>query len=110
MTTDTETALDGLGLTKEESRTILERAAVRMLPRDALVLQNGNRSEYLYIILEGQVKTFVTDSYGSETVISRQGPGEYFYKISLSTYLLAFERLMHRQNIDTRTRRARGAA
>jgi serine phosphatase RsbU (regulator of sigma subunit)/CRP-like cAMP-binding protein len=77
MTTDAEIALEGLGLTKEESRTILARAATRALPQDALVVKNGYRSDSLYIILEWRVKSFVTDSNGNETVISLHGPGAY---------------------------------
>ncbi len=77
MTKNTGIALSGVGLTKKESRTILERAATRDLPPDTFVLQNGYRSDSLHIIVEGRVKTFLTDSNGNETVIAHLGPGEY---------------------------------
>lgn len=42
-----------------------------------MVLQNGYRSDSLYIILEGLVKAFLGDENGNESVISYLGPGEY---------------------------------
>jgi CRP/FNR family cyclic AMP-dependent transcriptional regulator len=55
----------------------MERAGSRALPQDTLIVQNGYRSDSLYIILEGRVKILLSDSKGNETVIYHFGPGEY---------------------------------
>ena len=78
MTTATETALTSLGLTAEALRAVLERAETRVFPKDALIVKKGERSDSLYIILEGRVKAFVVDPSGKEAVLSTQGAGEYF--------------------------------
>jgi CRP-like cAMP-binding protein len=70
MTTTTETALASLGLTGEEIRAILNRAEIRAFPRDVVIVKEGDRSNSLYVILEGRVKTFVVDPAGKEAVLA----------------------------------------
>ena len=58
-------------------------AVTRAFPRNAVVLNEGDRTDSLYIILEGRVKAFVADADGKEVVLSTQGPGEYFGEMVL---------------------------
>jgi serine phosphatase RsbU (regulator of sigma subunit)/CRP-like cAMP-binding protein len=71
-------ALAGLGLTGEASRTLMKRAVVRVFPKDARVLPDGDHHDALYIVLEGRVEVLAADSSGHHTVIAHHGPGEFF--------------------------------
>ena len=51
-------------------------------PRTVLVTE-GDRTDALYLILEGRVRAYVSDSDGREAVLSVMGPGEYFGEIAL---------------------------
>lgn len=67
-----------LGLTLEELSGLSEYTEARSFPKDTIIIKEGDRSDSLYIILEGRVKFFVVDSVGKKTVFSTQGAGEYF--------------------------------
>lgn len=49
----------------------------------AVILQQGDRPELFYIILEGKVEVFHTDANNAEISISHLGRGEYFGEIGL---------------------------
>jgi CRP/FNR family cyclic AMP-dependent transcriptional regulator len=70
-------------LTADELRAISAHAQTRAFPRNAVVLNEGDRTDSLYIILEGRVKAFVADTDGKEVVLSTQGAGEYFGEMVL---------------------------
>jgi CRP/FNR family cyclic AMP-dependent transcriptional regulator len=70
-------------LSAEELRAISAHAQTRAFPRNAVVLNEGDRTDSLYIILEGRVKAFVSDPDGKEVVLSTQGAGEYFGEMAL---------------------------
>ena len=55
----------------------------RSYPKNAVIVNEGDQTDSLYIILEGRVKAFVADSAGHEMVLSTQGPGEYFGEMVL---------------------------
>jgi len=78
LTTNTDIAVASLGLTTDELRGISEGTETRSFLKDAIIIKEGDRSDALFIILEGRVKVFVVDSVGKEAVLSTQGPGEYF--------------------------------
>jgi CRP/FNR family transcriptional regulator, cyclic AMP receptor protein len=71
------------GLNPGELRAISAHAETRSFPRNAVVLNEGDRTDSLYIILEGRVKAFVASPDGKEAVLSTQGPGEYFGEMVL---------------------------
>ena len=70
-------------LSAEELRAISHHAQTRSFPRNAVVLNEGDRTDSLYIILEGRVKAFVSDPDGKEVVLSTQSAGEYFGEMVL---------------------------
>jgi CRP/FNR family cyclic AMP-dependent transcriptional regulator len=79
--------LEGIPLFQSLSET--ERAAlsgrfvVRRHPRNAVVINEGDETSSLYVIVEGRVKVYLTDEHGKEIVLNTQGPGEYFGEVSL---------------------------
>ena len=70
-------------LSAEELRAISPHAQTRSFPRNAVVLNEGDRTDSLYIILEGRVRAFVSDPDGKEVALSTQSAGEYFGEMVL---------------------------
>jgi len=56
---------------------------VRGYPKNTVIVSEGDRTDSLYIILEGRVKVFVSDGEGHDMVLSTQGAGEYFGEMVL---------------------------
>ena len=50
-------------------------------PRTVLVTE-GEKTDALYIIVEGRVRAYVSDANGREAVLSVMGPGEYFGELA----------------------------
>jgi CRP/FNR family cyclic AMP-dependent transcriptional regulator len=63
--------------------TVGARAVVRKYPRNSIVLDEGDRSDTLYLVRSGKVKVYVADEHGRELVLNVIGPGEYFGEIAL---------------------------
>ena len=70
-------------LAQDELKAISSHGAVRSYPKQAVILNEGDSSDSLYIVLEGRVKAFVADAAGHEVVLSTMGPGEYFGEMAL---------------------------
>jgi CRP/FNR family cyclic AMP-dependent transcriptional regulator len=70
-------------LTPEELRAMTAHAVARSFPKNAVIVNEGDRTDSLYVILEGRVKAYVADAEGKEAVLSTQGPGEYFGEMVL---------------------------
>ena len=59
------------------------RAVSRKYPKNSLLLDEGDRSDALYLVRSGRVKVFVADENGRELVLTNIGPGEYFGEVAL---------------------------
>ena len=74
-------------LAPEELEELKRKAQLRKLPRQALVVSEGDRTDSLYIILSGKVKVFLAqdeDSTASRQLTLRTlGPGDYFGEMVL---------------------------
>jgi CRP/FNR family cyclic AMP-dependent transcriptional regulator len=55
----------------------------RSYPKNTIIVTEGDRTDSLYVILEGRVKVYVSDGEGHDMVLSTQGPGEYFGEMML---------------------------
>jgi CRP/FNR family cyclic AMP-dependent transcriptional regulator len=55
----------------------------RSYPKNTIIVSEGDKTDLLFIILEGRVKAFVSDGEGHDMVLSTQGPGEYFGEMVL---------------------------
>ena len=61
----------------------LSKHGVPRLVRERTVLvTEGERTDALYIIMEGRVRAYVSDGAGREVVLSVMGPGEYFGEVA----------------------------
>ncbi len=70
-------------LSTEDIDAIACRGVVKSFPKHAIVINEGDRSDFLYVIKEGQVKVYVSDDRGKELILNIQGPGEYFGELAL---------------------------
>lgn len=69
------------------SRAMVEQLAglgvVRSFPANMIIVNEGDASDSLYVIVSGRVKVFVSDEEGRQMVLGEQGPGEFFGEIVL---------------------------
>jgi CRP/FNR family cyclic AMP-dependent transcriptional regulator len=53
-------------------------------PGNAVIVNEGDRADSLYLIFCGSVRIFVTGDDGRRVVLRTQGPGEFFGETALS--------------------------
>ena len=70
-------------LSAAEVEEISRHGVARDFRARTVLLSEGDRTDTIYIILEGRVRAYVSDSDGREAVLSVMGPGEYFGEIAL---------------------------
>jgi CRP/FNR family transcriptional regulator, cyclic AMP receptor protein len=70
------------GLEPAELEELTRGAAVRKLPRQALVVSEGDRTDSLYVILSGKVKVFLAEE-ARQLTLRHLGPGDYFGEMVL---------------------------
>jgi CRP/FNR family cyclic AMP-dependent transcriptional regulator len=70
------------GLAPEELDELRRKAQVRNLPKQALVVSEGDRTDSLFIILSGKVKVFLAEE-GRQVTLRQLGPGDYFGEMVL---------------------------
>jgi CRP-like cAMP-binding protein len=71
------------GLAEADLRELSERASTRSLPRDALVVREGEPADALYGIVRGRVKVYLGGEDGGEVILDTKGPGQYFGEMML---------------------------
>lgn len=62
---------------------LASRAVTKTYPRNAIIVNEGDRSDSFYIIRSGKVKVYVSDENGREVVLGVEGPGDYFGEMVL---------------------------
>ncbi len=67
----------------EERQALASHFVLRRHPKNTIVINEGDDSNSLYIILEGRVKVYLNDEAGKEVILNMQGPGDYFGEVSL---------------------------
>jgi len=64
-------------------RDIARQGGVKPYPSYAVLINEGDSSDSVYIVLSGRVKVYSTNAEGREVVIATHGPGEYVGELSL---------------------------
>ena len=64
-------------------REIARRGGVRSYPMQAILINEGDAADSLFIILSGRVKVYSTNADGKEVVITIHGAGEYVGELAL---------------------------
>jgi CRP/FNR family transcriptional regulator, cyclic AMP receptor protein len=70
-------------LGQEELSLVVGYGTQRAYAKHTIVVSEGDRSDMFYVLLEGQVKVFVSDERGKEVLLNIQGPGSYFGEIAI---------------------------
>jgi CRP/FNR family transcriptional regulator, cyclic AMP receptor protein len=64
-------------------REIARQGGVRSYPTNAVLINEGDTSDTLFIVLSGRVKVYSNNADGKEIVITTHGPGEYVGELAL---------------------------
>ena len=62
---------------------IAGKGGVRTFPANAILINEGDDTESLYIVVSGRVKAYASSDDGREVVLAELGPGEYFGELAL---------------------------
>lgn len=71
------------GLSADELATVVAIANKRSYPKNTIIINEGDETDSLYLILSGKVKIVLSDEDGKEITISILEPNEYFGELSL---------------------------
>jgi CRP/FNR family cyclic AMP-dependent transcriptional regulator len=56
---------------------------VRAYAKNTILVQEGDRSDQVYVVLDGRLKVYLADSEGKEIIVDVLGPGQYFGEMAL---------------------------
>jgi CRP/FNR family cyclic AMP-dependent transcriptional regulator len=62
---------------------IAKVAAVRVFPKNAIIVSEGDDTDSLYVVLSGRARVYVSNSQGREVQLNTIGQGEYFGEVTL---------------------------
>ena len=55
----------------------------RTYARNTILVQEGDKSDQVYVVLSGRLKVFLANSEGKEIIVDILGPGQYFGEMAL---------------------------
>jgi CRP/FNR family cyclic AMP-dependent transcriptional regulator len=58
-------------------------APVRVFPKNAIIVNEGDDTDSLYVLLSGRARVYVADPQGREAQLNQIGAGEYFGEVPL---------------------------
>lgn len=64
-------------------REIANTGSVKRYPAHAVLINEGDQADSLYIILSGRVKVYAANEAGKEVVLNHLGPGDYVGEVPL---------------------------
>ncbi len=70
-------------LHEEVLRRIASAGGIRHYPAHAVLINEGERSDTLFILLSGRVKVYASDDDGNEVTVNIHGAGEYVGEMAL---------------------------
>lgn len=62
---------------------IAGHGGARSFPAHAILINEGDDTDSLYILLSGRVKVYASSDDGRDVVLAEMGPGEYFGELAL---------------------------
>ncbi len=71
------------GLTDDEVRTLESHSHRKTYRKNTIVMEKGDETSSLYVLLSGGVKVFLTNEDGKEVVLNTLEPGAYFGELAL---------------------------
>lgn len=70
-------------LAPEDLRLICNYGVIKNYPKHSILINEGDRSDALYIILSGRVKVYASEAGGKEVLLTIMGAGEFFGELAL---------------------------
>lgn len=70
-------------LNDEEVARIEKHATTRNFPKRSVLINEGDQTNSLYVIVSGKVKIYCADEHGKEIIIATLEPGDYFGELAL---------------------------
>ena len=70
-------------LTASQAEAVAEAVIKRRFKRGELVVEQGKKSNALFIILTGRCRVFTSDARGREVILANMQPGDYIGEMSL---------------------------
>lgn len=64
-------------------KQLAPNGVARNFPKNAIIINEGDETDSLYVLLSGRVKVFVSDEEGKEVVLSTAREGNYFGEMVL---------------------------
>ena len=64
-------------------RSLAEHGTVRSYAKNIILLQEGDRTDQIYIVLSGRLKVFLSDSNGKEIIVDMLGENQFFGEMAL---------------------------
>lgn len=71
------------GLDAAELAILSRHVVTKQFPKSAVIINEGDQIDTLYVILAGRVKVYASDEEGREILLNLQGPGEHFGEMAL---------------------------
>lgn len=71
------------GLSPTEVEAVEALVVTRTYPKHTVIMSEGDWADSLYVVIEGKVKVFVSDSGGKEFILNTLGTGSYFGELAL---------------------------
>ena len=71
------------GVPDADLRALADRTITRSYAKQAIIVNEGDQSDSLYLILAGRVKIYLADESGKELILAIKGPGQYFGEMVL---------------------------
>ena len=71
------------GLDTEELKKLSSKAIIHSYPKNTIVINQGDISNSLHIIVSGNVRVFLSNEDGKEIILNTHGPGESFGEMAL---------------------------
>jgi len=71
------------GLSPSECQILEQHMVKRTFQKNAVVINEGDEANSLFIIIEGSLKVFLGNEEGKEIIINTLGPGEHFGELAL---------------------------
>src|SRR2546421_532932 len=75
------------GVSDADLRPLAERAVMRTFPKQAIIINEGDIGDSLFMVVSGRVKVYLSDEHGKELILSIKGPGNYFGELALDENL-----------------------
>ena len=70
-------------LAESDLAILSSHAVTKKFLKNTIIINEGDETDSLYVILSGKVKAFLSDEHGKEIILATEGQGEYFGEIAL---------------------------